>query len=373
MNNTTTTQKFEAFQKEIKKGKMVKSKVFLSDLKIESDEYIEFKGITMSISPAAFKDLIRILGLNKKILKNFSEYMSDKAKFALFKAMQNGIAHAGKAYVYLHASKDRTIQRITLKEGFGITNDAYVEIIERAINDNPDFEINSYAVDNNGLHMNMTNNGQIIDIPNMPDESFHFGLSIDNHFNHGTLVSPFNERLICENGLITTMDGTAETLKMDNPGTFSMKGRDSESWNEFFEHMDELKKNNYVPAQFVNKVTAADETYASVAELEKARSIMRSNSNIDSDVELFIPSENMKMKYQSRGVDLAAESFTKLKTANSGVKMWDLINKMTDFASHQYNYEIDNTGRKNIKDAAGKMLYRKEFDMNSIMNVNPFN
>lgn len=372
-NTLSNTQKFESFKKEVQRGKMVKSKIFLSDIKIMSDEYIEFQGVSIAIAPEAFKDIIRILGLNKKILSNFSEYMSEKAKLGLIRAMQKGISSSGKAYVYLHVTRDKVVQRITLKKGFGVTNDAYLDIIERAINDNPDLEINSYAVDTKGLHMNMTNNSQVIDIPNMPDESFHFGMSIDNNFSLGTLVSPFNERLICENGLITTMNGTAETLKMDNPGTFSMKERTAGKWNEFFDHIDELKKNNYVPAQFVNKVKTADETYASVAELEKARSIMRSNSNLDTDVELWVPAENMRMKYQSKGVDLTEQTFDKLKTANSGVKMWDLINRMTDFASHNYNYEITNTGRKNIKESAGKMLYRKEFDMNSIMTVNPFN
>ena len=171
----------------------------LTEIEIPSDEFIELNGTTLPISKDAFKDLISILGLNKKILKNFSEFMSEEAKFALIKAMQRGLANSDKKDLYLYASAStKTVERILTKKRPGFSDSNYLELVERVLNENPDFDINSKTTDYRGVAVNLVNPNTPIGLNGFADESFHFGLSIENNFQKGTIVSPFNERLICE-------------------------------------------------------------------------------------------------------------------------------------------------------------------------------
>lgn len=357
----SNTEKFNAFKRDIAKNKLFCKEMNLTDLKIVSDEFVEVGGVTLPLEKTAFKDLVRILGLNKKILSNFEEYMNEQAKLALLKAMQNGLANAGKRTVYLYASEqEKSVVRILNKKRPGLSDGAYLDVVERALNDNPNLVINSFAADHRGLHMNLLNESQIIDIQGMSDESFHFGLAIDNDFNKGTVVSPFNERLVCTNGMVTRV----------NAGAFSMKHFTSEEYNKFFEHMDALRKNEYVASGFFQNVKKAAATPASMAELEMARSWIAGPAGNDAD--LWLSTEYANSRYKAAGVDLETVSKEQLATAQSDKSVWDVVNAVTDFASHQHNYNISDFRRNSMKARAGELLFKGEFDMNNIMNVNPF-
>lgn len=361
-NTMTNTEKFQTMKKQVERAKLACAEISLMDIKITSEEFIEVGNSIIPINTTAFKDLIQILGLNRSILRNFQELMNETAKYKLLKAMQNGLVNAGNSTVFMYATADKVVVRILKKRKQGMTDSMYLDTLERVLNDNSDLTINSFAVTPTSLNCNLLNSTQIIDIKDMHDEEFHFGLSINNDFSGGTSVSPFNERLVCTNGMVTRIES----------GTYSMKKVTAENYESFIEYMSELKKNNYIAPGFLNSVRQASNTYASVYELESARSLLQRTSNISSDVDSWLPIDNIKMKYLAKGVDLDTVSNEMKSTATTNVKVWDVVNGITDFASHQYNYKISDFGRNVLKSEAGKLLFKENFDMNNIMSVNPF-
>lgn len=360
----SNTQKFNSFKRDLNKNKLFASKVNLTELEIPSDEFIEYNGNTLPISKDAFKDLIRILGLNKKILKNFSEFMSDEAKFALIKAMQRGLANTENREIFLYASaQTKTVERILTKKRPGISDQNYLELVDRVLNENPNFEINSFTTDYRGTAVNLVNPNSPIGLNGFADESFHFGLSVENNFRKGTVVSPFNERLICSNGMVTRR----------SMGAFELNELTADSWNDFSEHMNSLKSNDYIAPGFMGGVKKAIETPASVLEVDQARSSILSRCKMsENDVDLWIPTANMTNKYMAAGIDLETTTHEKKATAQSDKTIWDLVNAMTNVASHSHNFEMSEFQRNLLKAEAGDLLYKEAYNMNNIMNVNPY-
>ena len=94
------------------------------------------------------------------------------------------------------------------------------------------------------------------------------------------------------------------------------------------------------------------------------------NSNISLDeADRFVPYKQTYKDYRNVGVDLEKISAGKKKNARSGIAMWDVINGITDFASHNYGFKVKNA--VNIQIASGDMLC-KTFDITNTVDACPY-
>ncbi len=105
-------------------------------------------------------------------------------------------------------------------------------------------------------------------------------------------------------------------------------------------------------------------------ELTKAIKLLTDHSEITNhEVEEFINHKQTFRDYLNLGVDIEKISVAKKRNAKSGISMWNVINGVTDFASHNYGYNVNNSVQLQIE--AGNMLC-KNFDISNTLDVSPY-
>lgn len=169
-------------------------------------------------------------------------------------------------------------------------------------------------------------------------------------------------RLICTNGMITRQ--FSESLKL--------KETSHKAIESFHFNVEHLEKNNFQPVKFIQKLKSAAQVPASINEIEKAMALLNLHFNITKD-ELcrFIPYQQIWKDYRDLGVEATKLSSVKKRNARSGMTAWELINCITDFASHDYGYTLKPGGAQKLQIAAGDMLC-KEYDISNLVDVNPY-
>ena len=59
------------------------------------------------------------------------------------------------------------------------------------------------------------------------------------------------------------------------------------------------------------------------------------------------------------------------KNAKTALSVWDVINGVTDFASHNYGYEMKDNSAANLQMQAGSMLCKDSYDTSNLVLVQP--
>jgi hypothetical protein len=84
------------------------------------------------------------------------------------------------------------LQRLILLLIHNIINDAGLEVADFSVNES-----------NGGIAVNAFSTNMRFDVPGMKDEHFIGGISFTNNPSNGFQVSPYINRLVCANGLVT--------------------------------------------------------------------------------------------------------------------------------------------------------------------------
>ena len=79
----------------------------------------------------------------------------------------------------------------------------------------------------------------------------------------------------------------------------------------------------------------------------------------------------MEADYYRVGCDLAGMTKKQLQTAPTQIPLWSVINDVTDFASHDYGYDITSMQRTHLMMKAGQML-AKTPDLQNIVTKHPY-
>jgi hypothetical protein len=73
-------------------------------------------------------------------------------------------------------------------------------------------------------------------------------------------------------------------------------------------------------------------------------------------------------KIHSAGIDSVKLNDAQKKNLRTGVSVWDVINGVTDFASHNYGFEKKANADRHMQMAAGDLLTRTFDTANLILN-----
>jgi len=362
----TIEQTFNRFKSTAESSQMIDRQFFLSQIEVVDSESIKINGSYISISRKAFKDLIGILGLNESVLKVFdTTFGSDKTKMVL-KLIQDSVAR-NKEQVSLYANPiNREIQRITLqkKEIKGLDNKTYFSTLERMLNDNPNFEIKYFNADFESKDVHLVDKSAEFRVGKHSAEIFHPGIAFSTKFNSDTKFDSYTERLICTNGMVSRDANMSYSLNQN----FNQA-----QWVKFFDHIETVKLNNWISPVYNQKIELAMQVNASLYEMKEAARLINPRNELKNDVNLWIPLNDTINRFKGIGVNPDELSDAQLKTAKTGTKVWDLINAVTDFASHDYNFKIFEGEKIGMKVAAGKMLMKDTYDMQNLAVASPFN
>ena len=120
--------------------------------------------------------------------------------------------------------------------------------------------------------------------------------------------------------------------------------------------------------EYENKIREAIAVKASLAEMETAYSLIRSLSDAAfNELEAWIPYQETRGAFNKHGVDSSTLSNAQKKCAKTGTSIWELINGMTHFATHDNGFKIDDYDRSRLQVAAGGVLSKPTWDMANLV------
>ena len=355
MNNTD----IKIFKEQALTNSILRIPTSFGEFEFIDAKHLEFKNRVFEVSYQALKDLSKVLGMASNSLKNINHKLGKEISIAIFNNMLKANAKKSNSDILFVMNRKGEILRILNEKSSVISNEVFFNIADRIIDQNG-LGVHDLSVNQEGeLVIQTKSRNSEFQINGFKDEVFESGLSISNtHF--GINVDPFVHRLVCTNGMVTKMFDESISINSVNQREMGI----------FFDQLHRLEMNDFKSSGFSKKVTEAISTPASIDELTKAIKLLTDHSEITNhEVEEFINHKQTFRDYHNVGVDIEKISVAKKRNAKSGISMWNVINGVTDFASHNYGYNVKNSVQLQIE--AGNMLC-KNFDISNTLDVSPY-
>ena len=330
------------------------------DINLIDAESIEYNGQKINITKSAFKNLLGLLGMSNQFAQKFETLFTKEAKAQFINTMKNAMAsNSGRlSEVTLVLNPiTKTVVAITKKEEFGISNQQFMQVAENII-DNQGMDVTNWSIDPGTgiITINAFNPKANFAVQGLSDEVFTGGVTFQNSPKDGFQVLPYVNRQWCTNGLTTPFAQEAYTLN----------SLDQASMEKFFENLNGLRKNNFAPTGFADRVRAAHNTPASLHELQFAHNLIEPFAG--ERVENWIPlAENMNAFYRAGFESLSSEQ---MKHAKSNTSVWALVNATTHFATHGagiIDTNMQDYDASSLMVKAGNLFGKKSFDHENTM------
>jgi hypothetical protein len=330
------------------------------DITLIDGESIEYNGTRINLTKSAFKNLLGLLGMSNQFAQKFENLFTKEAKAQFINTMKNAMAsNSGRLseVTLVLNPMTKAVVAITKKEEFGISNQQFMQVAENII-DNHSMDVTNWSVDPGTgiITINAFNPKANFAVQGLSDEVFTGGVTFQNSPKDGFQVLPYVNRQWCTNGLTTPFAQEAYTLN----------SLDQASMEKFFENLNGLRKNNFAPTGFADRVRAAHNTPASLHELQFAHNLIEPFAGERSDN--WIPlAENMNAFYKAGFESLSTEQ---MKHAKSNTSVWDVVNGVTHFATHgsgiiDTNMQDYNASELMVK--SGNLFGKKSFDHENTM------
>ena len=361
MQMTLATPLVETKKKEAIQAQSLTKRISTGELKLVDEGHIDINGRTVKITPDAFKGLVKALDLPQSFTSKLDRLFNSKSKIDFINTLSKAIATMGtKSLNVILSPVSKTIVGFT-KSSSIITNESFFKLSDRII-DGQGFQLVDMNVNptTGGVSMNAMLDSEH-NIKGLTNEAFKTGLTISNNPNTGIQVSPYINRLWCANGCTTQM--AKESYMLND---LSVEGT-----SEFFEHINQLRKTNFIPEGYGDKVRSAHNTKASIAEMNRAFNVIE--PFVGARAEGIIPRGQNYNAYNKMGVDLNERGVDK-KMAESNQSVWSLVNAITWTATNSdkvLENNIQDKDRTNLQIAGGNLLDSKYHLMNKMRS--PFN
>lgn len=321
---------------------------------------IEYQGSRIGITKAGFKSLLKLIGMSQQFASKFEKLFTADAKAQFINTMKNAMAsNSGRlsnvtlvlnpiSKSIVHVGKDESVQ---------ISNSQFINITENMINDHG-MDVTRWATDpTTGIvTIDAFNPHAEFAVSGLSDEVFTGGVSFKNSPVTGFEVSPYVNRMWCANGLTTSMASESYTLH----------SLQNDKVNDFFTHIQALRKNNFAPTGFSERVNIANNTPASLSEMQYAHNQISKHAG--DRTSQWIPLQENVNAYHKLGFEnLTGDQAKQAKTNQS---VWSLVNSMTHFSTH--GQELIATDMKDyeasrIQVAAGNLFGKKSFQHENTM------
>jgi len=330
------------------------------DINLIDGESIEYSGQKINLTKNAFKNLLGLLGMSNSFAQKFETLFTKEAKSQFINTMKNAMAsNSGKlSEVTLVLNPiSKSVVAITKKDQFGISNQQFMGVAENII-DNHGMDVTNWSVDpGTGIvTINAFNPNATFAVQGLSNEVFTGGVTFQNSPKDGFQVLPYINRQWCTNGMTQPFAEEAYTLQSLDQG----------SMEKFFENLNSLRKNNFAPTGFADRVRAAHNTPASLSELQFAHNLIEPYAGERADN--WIPlAENMNAFYKA-GFDTLNSN--QLKHAKSNTSVWDVINGVTHFATHGsgiIDTNMQDYDASSLMVKSGNLFGKKSFDHENTM------
>lgn len=352
-----TQAQFTAFKTASLENEPLTREVLLSDIQIASENSILYRGKEFKCTEQAINDIAEIVGVPKTFASSFGKSFGNAGKQKLVELQKSARIASGKGItITLAANKVFGIIERVYKGSQILPYATYFDTFEKLMN-NHKLDIVDFGQTPTGVFISTKSVEDEFKVGNFGNETFHPGFTLTNNLSNGLVLDSYLYRLICTNGMVGQSFG--HSIKY-NP----------ESMSDFFKSLIEFKSSGLIPLGFKDKVTQAIHTKASYAEVHSAAKIITNNSNLTMDlVDRFVPVNDIRRKFALKGADTTKWNAAQEKNAITNVTVWDVVNGLTDFASHDYGFDVKESNRLSMQKQAGDLLGKPAFDTQNLVHV----
>lgn len=302
----------------------LRKKIHFADLNLIDDKTVEYKGTRITITPEAFKHLLRLIGMNKTFAGKFETLFSTETKTAFINRIKDAMASnaGGLSEITLIVNPTtKAIIGLSKESTSAISNERFLGVVDRIIDQNS-LEVTNWSINpTNGLvNINTFNPKAEFSVQGLKNEAFTGGVTFQNSPNGGFQVLPYVNRMWCTNGMTTSLAEEAYTLN----------SLDATTMEKFFEQLNDLRRRNFAPAEFGNMVRNASETPASLYEMSRAYNQIQGIAGSQADN--WIPYNDNVKAYAQRGYENL--DVDQMKKAKSNQSVWSVVNGLTHFGTH---------------------------------------
>jgi len=362
---TLSSTAFESKKAEAIANEVMRKEISLSEFNVIDNTHIEVDGVKIELTPFAFGKLLGRLRIPKAFAKRFTEGFGNYGLQQLVQMMKTMKSSKNDQTVTLLV--DPRAKKITniLPAGYAsISNESFINFAERYI-DQYGLQVTDFGSDpNGGATINCVSPDAIFTVPGMSDEVFNTGVTFRNTPVRGLEVSPYLNRLVCSNGMSSTAFSE----------TYGLHELTDKSINEFNDHMIQMASTGFQPVGLADKIKAANNTDASILEVQRAMSaILSTDKKVDFEyAQRFLPINKVMKAYSDIGAEPSTFTTKQLQNAKSGLSVWEVVNGMTNFASNDTKYNLDDHRTGNLMVSAGNLLMKKNFDTEALLQFDPF-
>ena len=362
---TTLSNKLvEQRKQETLNAQSIRKTVPFRDINLIDDKTIEYKGTRIGITNGCFKSLLKLIGMSNQFAKNFESLFNAEAKATFINRIKDAMAsNTGRLneVTLILSPFNKTIIGITRKPTDLISNEQFLGVAERII-DRQGFDVTNWSVDPTSgiIQINAFNPKATFAVNGLSDEVFTGGITFRNSPLQGFQVLPYVNRMWCTNGLTTPLAEEAYTLN----------SLDSVTMEKFFEQLNELRKNNFAPVSFADRVRKAANTPASLNEMRQAYNLI--NKHVEDQADRWIPLNENLSAYKRNGFENM--TVDQMKSAKSNQSLWSVVNGLTHFATHAPELITSNVqgyDQTQMMVQAGNIFGKNRFDHENDM-PNPF-
>ena len=326
------------------------------DINLVNGDTIEYQGKQIKITTDAFKSLLRMLGMSQQFANKFENLFNAEAKAQFINRIKDAMASnaGGLNQVTLVLNPiSKSVVAFRKDESGGISNEQFLNVAEGII-DRQGFDVTNWSVDpKTGIvQINAFNPKANFEVKGLSDEVFTGGVTFKNSPITGFQVLPYVNRMWCTNGLTTSLAEEAYTLH----------SLDNTSMEKFFENLNGLRKNNYAPTAFADRVRVANSTPASMREMKWAHNQIKPFAGDKADN--WIPLSQNEAAYSKLGFEtgMTAQQSAGAKTNQS---VWSVLNGLTHFATHGSDLITSNmqdSDATTMMVQAGNLFGKSQFD-----------
>jgi hypothetical protein len=352
--NTLSTQLVNERRAMTTNAQSLRKSVPVRDIDIISESIISYQGRYVEMTPKAFTQLMRLIGMSKQFANQFEQLFSAETKAKFINTMKNAMAANLNEVTLVMSPIQKKIVGFSKRAEEMISNERFLDLAEGIIGDHG-MQITNWSVDadTGGVSINAFNPKAQFEL-GISDEVFTAGLTMKNSPFGGIQVMPYVNRLWCANGCTT----------MEEADKYTLHNLNRESMEPFFNHLSQLRKNGFVPTNFKQNVKNAMDTPASLAEMERAHRWIA--PIVGARADNWIPLEAQKQAYRGIGVDTNELSIEQKKRSKTDQSVWSVVNGVTHVATHANDILLDTTMKdseaSNLMVNAGSLL-SKDFDM----------
>jgi len=374
MKNKSTDDKLKHLKDQLERKEAMTMHTKLSAIEIGENSLakgvIGISGKEIKVDSKFFLSLATMLKMNqslsKEMIKNEDGKLAGKMMMALKSYRSATEKGSGNEILLIGNPDTKRIVDVMKPERYRrLTNSSIYNVTERILNTNSQLDIETVELDRTGnLSINMLN-ANTVGFPAMgKDEFFKFGFSIIQT-SKDTLAETYNQRLVCTNGMRSSLGSGAIGGSSNSALSFTEKiklnGHGVEDIAIFLKQIEAMNKAKFVPAAFENTLHAAINTKASLIEVQQALNLAHDKVEKNEDPALvsaylakinrdYFPGyDDTIQRIVKAGQDPMKLNDRHRSFIKTGQSVWDVVNSLTYLGSNPTGIVFKNEHELKVK------------------------